>query len=86
MDGIVSKVGHRGEQMWASVLQQSGFYRETGMLEASVHCVRDRTGPGGKAPVAWQCRACTLCPPRRGMITILSVGSLSSFAHPALRQ
>ena len=105
---IVSKVGHRGQQTWARVLQQSGFYRETGMLEANVHWVRDRTSPGGKAPVAWQlklthfvddhldvlrdigrrfsnhggqCRACTLCPPRRGMITILRFGSLSSSTH-----
>ena len=46
---IVSKVGHRGQQTWAKVLQQSGFYREKGMLEANVHWVRERTGPRGKS-------------------------------------
>ena len=45
---IVSKVGHRGEQMWARVLQQSGFYREAGMLEANVHWVRDEQVQGAK--------------------------------------
>jgi len=46
---IVSKVGHRGHQTWARVLPQSGFYRETGMLEASVYWVRGRTSPRGKS-------------------------------------
>ena len=51
---IVSKVGRRGERMWATVLQESGFYHQTGMQSTNVYWVRDRTGPNGKAPVVQQ--------------------------------
>ena len=53
---IVSKVGVRGERMWAQVLQESGFYRDTGMRPENVHWVRERTGANGKAPVVWRLR------------------------------
>ena len=48
---IVSKVGHHGEQLWTQVLDESGFYRATGMQPANVHWVPERTGNFGKAPV-----------------------------------
>jgi len=51
---IVSKVGARAEKLWATVLQESGFYRDTGMRPENVHWVRDRTGTNGKAPVVQQ--------------------------------
>jgi hypothetical protein len=51
---IVSKVGHHGERTWATVLQQSGFYTVTGIRQANVHWVRDRTGPRGKAQMVQQ--------------------------------
>jgi hypothetical protein len=48
---VVSKVGHRGADMWTEVLRMSSFFRETGMLERNVYFVRERTGRNGKAPV-----------------------------------
>jgi len=51
---IVSKVGGRGERMWAQVLHESGFYHDTGMRSENVFWVRERTGEFGKAPMVWR--------------------------------
>jgi hypothetical protein len=49
---IISMVGERAQQMWQEVLEESGFLRDTGILQQNVHWVRSRTGPQGKGPRA----------------------------------
>jgi hypothetical protein len=51
---IVSKVGNHAQRVWATVLQESGFYNATGARQTNVHWVRDRMGPTGKAPIVQQ--------------------------------